>query len=106
MSYRFMRVIVLFDLPMETSEQIKEYSVFRKSLIKDGFVMLQKSVYTKIALNQTVVTAIKERVHKNKPKYGIVQMLAITEKQFSSIENVIGLPVSKTINNDKKVIIL
>ncbi len=101
-----MRVIVLFDLPMETREQLKEYSVFRKSLIKEGFVMLQKSVYTKIALNQTSVTAIKDRVYKNKPKYGLVQILSITEKQFNSIENIVGLNNSKTVNNDKKVVVL
>ena len=49
MSYRFMRVLVLFDLPMNNSAQIREYNQFRKFLIKSGFMMMQKSVYCKLA---------------------------------------------------------
>ena len=106
MSYRYMRVIDLFDLPMETREEKKQYSSFRKTLLKSGFVMLQKSVYSKIALNQTVEKAIKERIFKNRPKFGLVQMLSVTEKQFQSIENLIGESSSQTINNDKRIIVL
>ena len=46
MSYRFMRIIVFFDLPTETALDRKNYTKFRKFLIKDGFIMLQYSVYT------------------------------------------------------------
>ena len=50
MSYRFMRVLVMFDLPTETSLQRKNYRKFRKTLIKNGFIMMQESVYVKSAL--------------------------------------------------------
>ena len=52
MSYRFMRVLVMFDLPTETSIQRRNYRKFRKSLIKNGFIMMQESVYVKLAMNQ------------------------------------------------------
>ena len=55
MSYRFMRVLVLFDLPVLTGDQRREYARFRKFLLKSGFLMLQESVYCKLALNTTVV---------------------------------------------------
>ena len=45
MSYRFMRVIVFFDLPVLTSDDRRAYRKFRKSMLKKGFIMLQESVY-------------------------------------------------------------
>ena len=62
-----MRVIVFFDLPVETLENKRNYRQFRKFLIKKGFMMLQESVYCKIALNQTVANAIVGAVKSNKP---------------------------------------
>ena len=82
LSYRYMRVLVFFDLPVITGEQRREYTRFRKSLLKNGFMMLQESVYCKLALNGTAVQTIIESVHKNKPKEGIVQLLTITEKNI------------------------
>ena len=56
MSYRFMRVIVFFDLPTLTTEDKRNYSKFRRFLIKNGFMMLQESVYAKLALNSSPVS--------------------------------------------------
>ena len=50
-----MRVLVLFDLPVLTGDQRREYARFRKFLLKSGFLMLQESVYCKLALNTTAV---------------------------------------------------
>ena len=44
---RFMRLLVFFDLPVESASQRKEYRLFRKFLIKDGYLMMQESVYAK-----------------------------------------------------------
>ena len=57
MSYRYMRLLVFFDLPTITSLDKKEYRQFRKFLIKDGFIMMQESVYSKLALNQSVLNS-------------------------------------------------
>lgn len=51
MSFRFMRVFVFFDLPVLTTADRREYSRFRKYLIKTGFIMQQESVYSKLTLN-------------------------------------------------------
>ena len=45
MSYRFMRMLVMFDLPTETGEDRRNYRKFRKGLLENGFYMLQESVY-------------------------------------------------------------
>ena len=82
-----MRVIVLFDLPVVTAEDRREYTKFRKYLLKSGFLMMQESVYCKMALNQTSASSIMDGVRKNSPAEGLVQMLCITEKQYNKIND-------------------
>ena len=106
MSYRYMRVMVFFDLPTTTLEDKREYSRFRKHLLKSGFLMMQESVYCKLALNQTVSNAIISNVKKNKPLDGLVQILAITEKQFSRIEIITGKFQSQVLDSDERLIVL
>lgn len=67
-----MRVLVMFDLPTETSENRRNYTKFRKYLIKSGFMMMQQSVYVRLALNQTNAKGMIDSVKKNKPSEGLV----------------------------------
>jgi len=106
MSYRYMRVILFFDLPTETLEDKREYRNFRKFLIKKGFLMMQESVYCKLALNQTVASAVVSAVKNNKPKDGLVQLLVVTEKQFAKMEYICGERTSSIIDSDDKLVIL
>ena len=101
-----MRVIIFFDLPTETAKDRKIYSNFRKLLINEGFAMLQKSVYAKLALNNSIVNSIKDKIYKNRPTRGIIQMLIITEKQFSEIEYVVGGSNTNVLNDTERLIIL
>ena len=101
-----MRILVFFDLPTETAKDRKIYSKFRKLLINDGFIMLQESVYAKLALNNSIVNSIKEKIYKYKPAKGIVQLLVITEKQFSSIEYVVGDKKNDVLDDTERLIIL
>lgn len=105
MSYRFMRVIVFFDLPSVTSVEKRAYLKFRKFLLSDGFIMMQESVYSKIALNSVSVEAIRKRIESNKPKAGIIQVLVITEKQFAAIDYLCGSAQTTIIDSDKRLII-
>lgn len=104
MSYRFMRMIVFFDLPTETSAERRNYRHFRKFLIQSGFLMLQESVYCKLLLNGSAQTAMAESIRRNKPPKGIVQMLTITEKQFSKMEYVVGDWTSDVVSSDERLI--
>ncbi len=106
MSYRFMRIVVLFDLPTITEADRREYRKFRKFLIKNGFMMLQESVYCRLALNGTIVNTISETIRKNKPPGGLVQMLTITEKQFAKMQTITGEFNTDVINTDQRLIIL
>lgn len=101
-----MRVLVFFDLPTTTKKDIREYTKFRKFLIRSGFVMMQESVYSKIALNTTAVDAIVRNVRKNKPLSGLVQLLSVTEKQFSRMEFIVGESKKDVLDTDDRLVIL
>ncbi len=106
MSYRFMRIVVFFDLPTITDKDKKEYRKFRKTLIQNGFIMMQESVYVRMVLNQTIQKSVVEMLKKNKPANGLVQALVVTEKQFSNIVNISGQFVSNVIDSDERLVIL
>ncbi len=90
MDLRFMRIMVFFDLPMLTDKNKAEYNRFRKFLVKNGFIMMQKSVYTKLVSNNVMSQAVKKTVRDNLPSEGLVEMLEVTERQFSGIEYLLG----------------
>lgn len=106
MSYRYMRIVVLFDLPMESPKELREYRHFRKYLIKEGFMMLQKSVYVKLALNATAGNVIMDAVRKYAPEIGLIQMMMVTEKQFAKMEYVIGSNTSSVLITTDRLVIL
>jgi len=97
-----MRLLLFFDLPMDTAEGRREYSRFRKYLIKNGFIMLQKSVYCKLAVNQGSADALTEAVRRNRPPEGVIQTLLITEKQYSRMEFILGETHGDVLDSDER----
>lgn len=106
MSYRYMRIIVMFDLPVTTEAYRKAYAAFRKYLIKSGFCMMQESVYSKIAPNGTSADAVIDNIRKNKPSEGLVQVLKVTEKQYSKMEYIVGKNNSDVLDSDERIVFL
>lgn len=104
MNYRFMRLLVFFDLPMLSDKNRRDYNAFRKFLIKNGFVMMQKSVYSKIVINNVTSKAVREKVSNNLPPEGLVELLEITENQFSRIEYLVGEEQKSAITNAERLI--
>ena len=104
MSYRFMRMLIFFDLTTETPSDRRSYRLFRKTLIRNGFLMMQESVYCKLLLNTSAEKTAAEVIRKNKPPKGIVQMLTITEKQFAKMEWIVGTFHSDVISSDERMI--
>ncbi len=106
MSYRYMRMLVMFDLPVATHEERKNYRKFRKFLIDEGFIMHQFSIYSKILLNSTSSKLMIQRLEKKKPNKGLVTVLTITEKQFSKMIYLAGEQDTAIGNTDKRVVFL
>lgn len=88
--YKSMWLYVMFDLPTNTKKQRKSASDFRKSLVKDGFVMMQFSVYIRnCASNENALVHIK-RIKNIIPAEGIVSILKITDRQFGETVTFVG----------------
>ena len=68
--------------------------------------MMQESVYCKIAPNTVAADTTIASIRKNKPSKGLVQVLKVTEKQFSKIECIVGDKKTGIIDNDDKLVVL
>lgn len=104
--FRFMRMLVFFDLPTLTAEDRRNYRLFRKLLIKNGFIMLQESVYCKMMTSPSVENACKKLIHDNKPPQGLIQILSVTEKQFVKMDYVVGECKSDVVDSEESLVIL
>lgn len=80
--YRCMWVVAMFDLPVDTKEARRQYALFRKSLIKDGFVKMQFSVYIRHCASEENADVHVQRVEKSIPPDGEIRVITITDKQF------------------------
>jgi len=89
-AYRIMWLYVLFDLPTNTKRERKDASLFRKLLLKDGFSMLQYSVYIRHCPSKENAAVHVRRVETGLPKKGYVSILTVTDKQFSLMVNFCG----------------
>ena len=85
-SYRIMWVIVMFDLPTETKKDRKNYTIFRKKMLADGFQMFQFSMYIRHCPSKENADVHSKRVRINLPPKGHVGIIAITDKQFGMME--------------------
>lgn len=101
-----MRLLVMFDLPVGTAGERREYTKFRKYLVKNGYLMLQESIYCKLAQNSTVADALIDNLRKNRPESGLVQVLKITEKQYEKMEFIVGEFTSDVLDTDERLVIL
>lgn len=88
--YRAMWILVFFDLPTETKQERREYSLFRKRLMADGFTMFQFSIYLRHCASRENADVHVKRVKNLLPKKGYIGILSITDKQFGNMELFIG----------------
>jgi CRISPR-associated protein Cas2 len=98
-----MWVIVYFDLPTETKQDRKLYTVFRKNLISAGFTMFQYSIYTRHCLSREYADRYIQGVKKILPPKGHIVISCITDKQFGMMEVYHGHTV-KPIQSTKPMV--
>jgi CRISPR-associated protein Cas2 len=80
--YRIMWVIVMFDLPTTTKQELKEYTTFRKGLLGDGFRMFQESIYIRHCPSKENADVHVRRIKNMLPPKGTITVMMITDKQF------------------------
>ena len=87
---KFMRMLVFFDLPVKTKEQRRVATQFRNFLLKDGYHMIQFSLYARVCNGMDSVETHKKRLNSSLPDNGSIRLLVITEKQYQSILILVG----------------
>ena len=85
-AYRALWLIAMFDLPVETPANRRDYTRFRKALLKDGFMMLQFSVYARYLPSEEAAEVHRRTVRSVVPPLGQVRLIAITDHQFGKME--------------------
>lgn len=83
-------MLVFFDLPVITAKEKKAAAKFRKFLLKDGYHMIQWSVYSRLCNGMDAVAMHEQRLKQNLPEKGSVRLLTLTEKQYESIDVLLG----------------
>ncbi len=98
MDYKIMRMICMFDLPVETDEERRAYRKFRKDIMKEGFVMIQYSVYARVCPDRQYAKALEVRLKKITPTQGNVRLIMVTEKQYQDMVLLVG---HKNVSEEK-----
>lgn len=88
--YKIMRMLCMFDLPVETEEQRRAYRIFRKNLIQEGFMMIQYSIYVRICPSREYANRLENRIKKGIPQEENVRLLCVTEKQYADMKLLVG----------------
>ncbi len=90
-----MRLLVFFDLPVKTKKERRQATQFRNFLLKDGFYMLQFSLYGRVCNTIEAAQSHEEKVILHLPAVGSVRSLIITEKQYTNMRILVGVSHKK-----------
>lgn len=102
-----MRLICLFDLPMDTPSEKRQYRIFRKELIRNGFSMLQYSVYYRAIQNRSSGKKYERAISEFLPEHGEVRLIPVSEKQFDDMAVLVGnRSKQETIVGNKDLVII
>ena len=104
--YKQVRVLILYDLPMSEIEDRKEYSKFRREMLKLGCYLVQFSVYAKVIKNEVYYKSFIDKLKKILPKKGEVRVIKLTEKQYEDMLFLNGASnnYEKRISNNNLVV--
>ena len=103
---KFMRVLLMFYVPTKSKKEQKYATKFRNELIKQGFFMMQFSVYMRICKGISAAKSAVERVRGILPPLGNVRTLIITEKQFDNMQILLGSAgFNEKMNDDKNLVL-
>jgi CRISPR-associated protein Cas2 len=88
-----MRMMVLFDLPVVSKTDRRNYAQFRRFLLNDGYDMIQFSVYGRIVNGRDAEIKHMRRLTEHLPPHGSVRVMTVTEKQYAGMQLLVGLPL-------------
>ncbi|NQV94452.1 MAG: CRISPR-associated endonuclease Cas2 [Sphingomonadales bacterium] len=80
-----MWIMVMFDLPVGTSEEARNATKFRELLLDEGYEMAQFSIYVRFCSGKEQYQTFVRRISANLPEKGNVQILGFTDRQYENI---------------------
>lgn len=83
-------LLVMFDLPVLTKKQRKAATDFRLSLLDDGYMMVQFSIYARACTDMERIDKHKARLKSFAPEAGNIRLLFLTDRQWSQGETICG----------------
>lgn len=89
-AFKAVWLVAMFDLPVVTQKHRRAYTRFRKELLKDGFIMLQLSVYARYCASEEASQVHRKRVREAIPEEGHVRVVTLTDHQFGKMELYVG----------------
>lgn len=107
-AYRFMWLMIMFDMPTDTKKARKKYRYLRTRLLKEGYLMMQFSIYIRsyhsyeAALNGK--KKIKDFIASNMLK-GRIRMIMFTDKQFGNMDVLVGTKSEDEKNAPKQLLL-
>lgn len=102
-----MKVFCMFDLPVETSREKRNYRMFRKKLLNEGFIMIQYSIYVRTCPSREFAHRLERRIQRNLPPVGNIRLLTVTEKQYNDMKLLVGSKseTEKAIGTERMIIL-
>lgn len=100
-----MRLILFYDLPFYNEQMVKKYTRFRTELLRNGFHMMQFSIYSRIFRNEEAAKQMLKKIKTFVPNEGNIRAMLITEKQYQRMEILVGKKtLSEQILDERKLI--
>ena len=90
MKYSVMKIVCMFDLPIDTEKERRAYRTFRKHLLEEGFLMIQYSVYVRTCPTREYANRLQTRMRSYVPENGNIRLLTVTEKQYDEMILLVG----------------
>ncbi len=87
---KFMWLFVFFDLPTKTKPERRAATRFRNFLLKDGYMMIQFSVYARICNGKDRIDKHMQRLQSVLPEKGAIRAMQITDKQYERTKILVG----------------
>lgn len=81
-AYETMWILVLFDLPVATKEERRQYTRFRNRLLDLGLSRMQFSVYVRCVPDDERADGLAKQIRTFLPPGGEVRILQVTARQF------------------------
>ena len=94
--------LIMYDLPMQTDDEILRYKNFRKKLIEKGYYQLQNSVYIIRTKTKDKIELAEKQLSILVPENSSIRSIILTDEQFQKMKIISGeATMGEKISNSK-----